>query len=48
MGASALPVIAFTLIWGVVLFLGIALPLFVPKGPNRGYVDFLFALLQFY
>jgi len=36
MGASAIPVIAFTLLWGAVVFLGVALPLFVPKGPNRG------------
>ncbi|KYQ55569.1 V-type proton ATPase subunit e 2 [Trachymyrmex zeteki] len=35
MGASAIPVIAFTLLWGAVVFLGVALPLFVPKGPNR-------------
>lgn len=34
MGASAIPVIVFTVLWGVV---GIVLPFVVPKGPNRGY-----------
>ena len=33
MGAAAAPVLVFTLLWGAV---GIALPIFVPKGPNRG------------
>lgn len=32
MGASALPVIAMTLFWGIV---GIVLPIILPKGPNR-------------
>lgn len=35
MGASAVPVIVFTLLWGVV---GIIMPFVVPKGPNRGLV----------
>lgn len=33
MGALAAPVLIFTLFWGAI---GIALPIFVPKGPNRG------------
>lgn len=36
MGAHALPIIIFTALWGGV---GIALPILVPKGPNRGYVS---------
>ncbi|GLH13151.1 Uncharacterized protein GBIM_17776 [Gryllus bimaculatus] len=35
MGASAVPVIIFTILWGVV---GIVLPFVVPKGPNRGWL----------
>ncbi|EGI68843.1 VA0E ATPase, partial [Acromyrmex insinuator] len=47
MGASAIPVIAFTLLWGAVVFLGVALPLFVPKGPNRGILQVLLVLTGF-
>lgn len=36
MGASALPIIIFSAIFGVV---GIVLPIIAPKGPNRGIVQ---------
>jgi len=32
MGASALPIIMMTLLWGIV---GVVLPIILPKGPNR-------------
>lgn len=41
MGASAIPVIIFTLLWGVV---GIILPFIVPKGPNRGIFQLVLIL----
>ncbi|KAK0080302.1 hypothetical protein PV325_000153 [Microctonus aethiopoides] len=44
MGASALPVCLFTLFWGVV---GIVLPFFVPKGPNRGILQVILMLTAF-
>jgi len=33
MGASFIPIIIFTVLWGIV---GIVLPFVAPKGPNRG------------
>lgn len=33
MGASFVPFLIFTVLWGVV---GIVLPIVAPKGPNRG------------
>lgn len=33
MGASVVPILVFTILWGIV---GIVLPFVVPKGPNRG------------
>lgn len=36
MGASLLPVLLVTGFWGVV---GVVLPCYLPKGPNRGYVS---------
>ncbi|XP_057339714.1 V-type proton ATPase subunit e 2-like [Microplitis mediator] len=44
MGASALPVCIFTLFWGVI---GIVLPFFVPKGPNRGILQVILMLTAF-
>lgn len=41
MGASAIPVIVFTVLWGVV---GIVLPFVVPKGPNRGILQVILML----
>jgi len=41
MGASALPVILFTLIWGGV---GIVLPYFVPNGPHKKLFQLCLAL----
>ncbi|XP_021957870.1 V-type proton ATPase subunit e 2 [Folsomia candida] len=41
MGATALPILFFTILWGVV---GIVLPFFVPKGPNRGVVQVVLML----
>ncbi|XP_043283672.1 V-type proton ATPase subunit e 2-like isoform X2 [Venturia canescens] len=41
MGASAIPVIIFTLLWGVV---GIVLPFLLPKGPNRGILQVVLIL----
>lgn len=35
MGASFVPFLIFTVLWGVV---GIVLPIVAPKGPNRGWV----------
>lgn len=35
MGASAVPFIIMTALWGIV---GVVLPFVVPKGPNRGLV----------
>ncbi|KAF3429750.1 hypothetical protein E2986_13747 [Frieseomelitta varia] len=35
MGASLLPILFFTFLWGIV---GIVLPIFVPKGTNRGWL----------
>ncbi|KAH0555087.1 V-type proton ATPase subunit e 2-like [Cotesia glomerata] len=44
MGAAALPVCIFTLFWGVI---GIVLPFFVPKGPNRGILQVILMLSAF-
>ncbi|XP_044258733.1 V-type proton ATPase subunit e 2-like [Tribolium madens] len=41
MGASALPFIVFTVLWGGV---GIVLPIIVPKGPNRGIIQVILML----
>lgn len=35
MGAALLPFLIFTCFWG---FIGIVLPILVPKGQNKGYV----------
>ncbi|KAH0945005.1 hypothetical protein HN011_004800 [Eciton burchellii] len=47
MGASALPVAIFTILWGIVAIVGITLPLFAPKGPNRGILQVLLILTAF-
>ncbi|XP_076164757.1 V-type proton ATPase subunit e 2 [Ptiloglossa arizonensis] len=44
MGASWIPVVFLTFIWGVV---GIALPIFVPKGVNRGILQVILMLTAF-
>ncbi|XP_011302491.1 V-type proton ATPase subunit e 2-like [Fopius arisanus] len=44
MGAAAFPVLFFTLVWGAV---GIVLPFFVPKGPNRGILQVILMLTAF-
>ncbi|XP_033214504.1 V-type proton ATPase subunit e 2-like [Belonocnema kinseyi] len=44
MGAAAAPVLIFTILWGAV---GIALPIFVPKGPNRGILQVILMLTAF-
>ncbi|XP_012283964.1 V-type proton ATPase subunit e 2 [Orussus abietinus] len=44
MGASAAPVLIFSILWGVV---GIVLPFFVPKGPNRGILQAILMLTAF-
>lgn len=44
MGASAVPVLIFTILWGIV---GIALPCFVPNGPNRGILQVVLILTAF-
>ncbi|CAD7082570.1 unnamed protein product [Hermetia illucens] len=41
MALAALPLIIFTVIWGVV---GIFLPFVVPKGPNRGIIQCILML----
>ncbi|XP_055378831.1 V-type proton ATPase subunit e 2-like [Condylostylus longicornis] len=41
MAASYLPLIIFTVLWGIV---GIGLPFFVPKGPNRGIIQCILML----
>lgn len=41
MGASALPFIIFTALWGAV---GILLPFLIPKGPNRGIIQVVLML----
>ncbi|XP_022904205.1 V-type proton ATPase subunit e 2-like [Onthophagus taurus] len=41
MGAAALPFIIFTALWGAV---GIVLPFFVPRGPNRGVIQVVLIL----
>lgn len=41
MGASLIPILIFTIFWGVI---GIVLPFFVPKGTNRGYVYYIIPL----
>ncbi|XP_011150072.1 V-type proton ATPase subunit e [Harpegnathos saltator] len=44
MGATAIPILAFTIIWGIV---GIGLPFFVPKGPNRGILQVILVMTAF-
>ncbi|KAK1122572.1 hypothetical protein K0M31_009017 [Melipona bicolor] len=44
MGASLLPVLFFTFLWGIV---GIVLPIFVPKGTNRGILQVMLILTAF-
>ncbi|XP_015609906.1 V-type proton ATPase subunit e 2 [Cephus cinctus] len=44
MGASVVAVLVFTILWGVV---GIVLPFFVPKGPNRGILQLILILTAF-
>ncbi|KAF7280651.1 V-type proton ATPase subunit e 2-like [Rhynchophorus ferrugineus] len=41
MGASVLPFIIFTVLWGGV---GIVLPIIVPRGPNRGIIQVILML----
>ncbi|CAH1113377.1 unnamed protein product [Psylliodes chrysocephalus] len=41
MGATIIPFIIFTVLWGGV---GIGLPFFVPKGPNRGIIQVILML----
>ncbi|KAF2364302.1 ATPase V0 complex subunit e1/e2 [Trinorchestia longiramus] len=41
MGASALPIIFMTLLWGIV---GIVLPIILPKGPNRSLMQCILIL----
>ncbi|KAL0269484.1 UNVERIFIED_CONTAM: hypothetical protein PYX00_007196 [Menopon gallinae] len=41
MGASAVPIAIFTVLWGVV---GIVLPFVIPKGPNRGILQVILML----
>jgi len=41
MGASIIPIIVFTALWGVV---GIVLPFVVPKGPNKGIIQVVLIL----
>lgn len=43
MGASIIPLLLFTALWAVV---GIVLPIFVPRGANRGYV--FYYMLYYY
>ncbi|XP_053976918.1 V-type proton ATPase subunit e 2-like [Hylaeus volcanicus] len=44
MAASLLPLLFFTVLWGVV---GIVLPFFVPKGVNRGILQVILMLTAF-
>ncbi|XP_011497945.1 PREDICTED: V-type proton ATPase subunit e 2-like [Ceratosolen solmsi marchali] len=44
MGASWAPILFFTVIWGAV---GIVLPFFVPKGPNKGILQVILMLTAF-
>ncbi|XP_015433186.1 PREDICTED: V-type proton ATPase subunit e 2-like [Dufourea novaeangliae] len=44
MGASILAVIFFTLFWGVI---GLVLPIYVPKGVNRGILQLILILTAF-
>ncbi|XP_063987036.1 V-type proton ATPase subunit e 2-like [Diachasmimorpha longicaudata] len=44
MGASAIPLVFFTALWGGV---GIVLPFFVPKGPNRSILQVILMLTAF-
>lgn len=44
MGASFVPIVVFTVLWGIV---GIVGPIFAPKGPNRGCVSELFNTFLF-
>ncbi|XP_034937780.1 V-type proton ATPase subunit e 2-like [Chelonus insularis] len=44
MGVSPIPVCFFTLFWGAI---GIVLPFFVPKGPNRGILQVILMLTAF-
>ncbi|KDR10794.1 V-type proton ATPase subunit e 2 [Zootermopsis nevadensis] len=41
MGASVVPILVFTILWGIV---GIVLPFVVPKGPNRGILQVVLML----
>lgn len=43
MGASIIPLLLFTALWAIV---GIVLPIFVPRGANRGYV--FYYMLYYY
>ncbi|XP_058791142.1 V-type proton ATPase subunit e 2-like [Phymastichus coffea] len=44
MGAYWVPVFFFTVFWGAV---GIVLPFFVPKGPNKGILQVVLMLTAF-
>ena len=44
MGASVLPILFFTILWGIV---GIVLPIFVPKSANRGILQVMLMLTAF-
>lgn len=44
MGATAIPILVFTILWGIV---GVVLPCFVPNGPNRGILQVVLILTAF-
>ncbi|XP_033342994.2 V-type proton ATPase subunit e 2-like [Megalopta genalis] len=44
MGASWIPILFFTALWAIV---GILLPIFVPKGVNRGILQVILMLTAF-